>query len=241
MPSSRAQAVDAASRICACTVTSSAVVGSSAMSKARLAGERHRDHDALALAAGELVRIAVERLARARQCRRGRAARSARPRASRRVTRDGAAARLGDLLADGEDRIERGHRLLEDHADAVAADRAQASRVERQRDPRPRTGCGRPSICPGGSGKRRMIDSAVTVLPQPDSPTRPSISPGSSENETSSHDRRAADRHRRGAVDAEERFRSCGACADSPPGIGFGTPVVVGRLRGRPRVERTAR
>jgi hypothetical protein len=42
-------------------VTSSAVVGSSAISS-RLAGERHRDHDALAHAAGELVRIGVEPL-----------------------------------------------------------------------------------------------------------------------------------------------------------------------------------
>ena len=32
--------------------------------------------------------------------------------------------RLGHLLADGEHRIERAHRLLEDHADAGAADAA---------------------------------------------------------------------------------------------------------------------
>ena len=38
-------------------VTSSAVVGSSAMRISRLAGERQRDHRALAHAAGELVRI----------------------------------------------------------------------------------------------------------------------------------------------------------------------------------------
>src|SRR5262245_13761298 len=31
---------------------------------------------------------------------------------------------LLDLVADGEDRVERGHRLLEDHADLVAADLA---------------------------------------------------------------------------------------------------------------------
>ena len=47
------------SRICAWIVTSSAVVGSSAMSSSGLARERHRDHHALAHAAGELVRIAV--------------------------------------------------------------------------------------------------------------------------------------------------------------------------------------
>ena len=30
--------------------------------------------------------------------------------------------RLGDLVADGEHRIKAGHRLLEDHRDAIAAD-----------------------------------------------------------------------------------------------------------------------
>ena len=46
------------SRICAWIVTSSAVVGSSAISSAGLARQRHRDHHSLAHAAGELVRIA---------------------------------------------------------------------------------------------------------------------------------------------------------------------------------------
>jgi hypothetical protein len=32
--------------------------------------------------------------------------------------------RLGDLLADGEHRVQRGHRLLEDHRDPVAPDAA---------------------------------------------------------------------------------------------------------------------
>ena len=43
-------------------VTSSAVVGSSAIKQLRLAGERHRDHHALAHAAGEPVRVVVEAL-----------------------------------------------------------------------------------------------------------------------------------------------------------------------------------
>jgi hypothetical protein len=37
------------------------------------------------------------------------------------------AQRLGDLVADGVQRVQRRHRLLEDHADAVAAQRAQAA------------------------------------------------------------------------------------------------------------------
>src|SRR5216683_7022556 len=40
-------------------------------------------------------------------------------------------------------------------------------------------------IRPGGS-MSRMIDSAVTLLPQPDSPTKPSVRPCSSENVTPS-------------------------------------------------------
>ena len=46
------------SRIWAWMVTSSAVVGSSAMSSSGLAGERHGDHHALRHAARHLVRIA---------------------------------------------------------------------------------------------------------------------------------------------------------------------------------------
>ena len=47
-------------------VTSSAVVGSSAISSFGLQDERHRDHHALAHAAGELVRIVVHAALRRR-------------------------------------------------------------------------------------------------------------------------------------------------------------------------------
>ena len=44
---------------------------------------------------------------------------------------------LGDLLADGEHRVEAGHRLLEDHADLVAAHaRASPARTARSRSRR---------------------------------------------------------------------------------------------------------
>src|SRR5882672_10962004 len=42
------------------------------------------------------------------------------------------------------------------------------------------------SIRPGGSGTRRSSESAVTVLPEPDSPTSASVSPALTSNETSS-------------------------------------------------------
>ena len=38
-----------------------------------------------------------------------------------------------------------------------------------------------PAIRPGGCGTSPMIDSAVTLLPQPDSPTMPSVRPASSD------------------------------------------------------------
>ena len=122
MPS-RARMSASRARICACTVTSSAVVGSSAISKIGLVGERHRDHHALALAAGQLMRIAGEpgfRIGNAdlrqqfqRPCPRHRAANAA-------VQLQN----LADLRLDGVQRIERGHRLLEDDRNVVAADAA---------------------------------------------------------------------------------------------------------------------
>ncbi len=42
------------------------------------------------------------------------------------------------------------------------------------------------TICAGGDGRSPIIANAVTLLPQPDSPTRHSVSPGPTENETSS-------------------------------------------------------
>jgi hypothetical protein len=86
----------------------------------RVAREPDRDHDALAHAAGELVGILVEsalgignadhlqELGRAFAC-------------SRHVHAEVDQQRLHDLEADGEHRVERGHRLLEDHRDVAPA------------------------------------------------------------------------------------------------------------------------
>ena len=51
---------------------------------------------------------------------------------------------------------------------------------------RPRNRMAPLAIRVGGSGSRRRTDMAVTLLPQPDSPTSPSTSPGPMANETSS-------------------------------------------------------
>ena len=103
------------SRICACVVTSSAVVGSSAISSVGIAGQRHRDHRPLAQAAAQLVGELVDALLR-------------RGMPTRRSISIALLARLApvDLLVE-QDRLddlvahrvhgaERGHRLLEDRA-----------------------------------------------------------------------------------------------------------------------------
>ena len=88
-----------------------------------IAGDRHRDHDALAHAAGQLVRKGIEPRRRGGN-------------ADLLQQLDGAAAalraraalmhrqRLHDLVADAEGRVEAGHRLLEDHRDVLADDLA---------------------------------------------------------------------------------------------------------------------
>ena len=95
----------------------------------RLAGQRHRDHRALPHAARQPMRMLVEAL-------RGR--RDAHPleHLERALRRLGAADApmpqqpLDDLLADRERRVQRRHRLLEDHRDAVAAQVAHRRRLE---------------------------------------------------------------------------------------------------------------
>src|SRR5476649_2873638 len=54
------------------------------------------------------------------------------PHARRRIAHAMDLQHLGDLVADPHQRIERGHRLLEDHADAVAAQQAHLRRCQRE-------------------------------------------------------------------------------------------------------------
>ena len=88
----------------------------------RVAGEGHRDHDALLLAAGHLVRVGIDALLGfgdadfAEQLDRFAAGFGF---ADSLVEDD----RFHDLSADGEHRVQRRHRLLKDHADVAAADR----------------------------------------------------------------------------------------------------------------------
>ena len=96
-----------------------------------LVGERHGDHDALALAAGKLMRIAAEPALRIRNAdlrqhfQRPRARRGAGQAAMQQQD-------LADLLFDGVQRIERRHRLLEHDGDVVAAHAPHVALGERQ-------------------------------------------------------------------------------------------------------------
>ena len=94
-----------------------------------IAGERDGDHHPLAHAARELVRILLEAPRRIGDADHVQQLDRA-PVGRRAVGALVLLQRLGDLPADGEHRIERGHRLLEHHADVAAADRAHLASRE---------------------------------------------------------------------------------------------------------------
>ena len=89
-----------------------------------MADERHGDHHALAHASAHLVRVVVHPLARIGDADEPQHLDRPRPcrLAPQALMDDG---RFGDLVPHGEHRVERGHRLLENHRNPVAADRAQ--------------------------------------------------------------------------------------------------------------------
>ena len=87
------------------------------------AGERHGNRDALALPAGELVRIRVDAL---RGLRNADAVEQRQSGLARLFGRETAVQSqgLGDLVPDGVHGVQRRHRLLKNHADALTANRA---------------------------------------------------------------------------------------------------------------------
>jgi hypothetical protein len=164
------------SRIWAWIVTSSAVVGSSAISSFGLHGQRHGDHDALPHAARELVRIFlhpplgvrdVDELQHLDRLVHGVAPAEALVQP----------AGLGDLLAAGEDgfsEVMGSWKIIE-----ISLPRILRISIRRQRE----RGCAvveiSPStILPGGCGiSFMMLRRRHRLCPQPDSPTTPSVSP----------------------------------------------------------------
>jgi hypothetical protein len=88
-----------------------------------IAGQRHGDHHTLSHATGKLMRKfphAPRRLRDSHQCQHLDGARLGGPLIEALMHPQG----LADLAADGQHRIEARHRLLEDHRNVVAADRA---------------------------------------------------------------------------------------------------------------------
>ena len=84
---------------------------------------------------------------------------------------------LADLVADRVDRVERGHRLLEHHGDLACADLVHLVRAAAGSGRGRATGSAPASKRPGGMSISFSTLRAVTVLPQPDSPTTASVSP----------------------------------------------------------------
>ena len=155
--------------ICAWIETSSAETGSSQTMKSRLERERPGDADALALAARELVRVAPAVLGQE-------------PDLPEQLLHAGVAAppapgepvdgeRLADDLAHGHARVQRAVGVLEDHLDPAA------HRAERRRRERASASCPSKRTDPLVGRSSWRMQRPVVVLPQPDSPTRPSVSP----------------------------------------------------------------
>ncbi len=101
-------------------VTSSAVVGSSAISRFGLVNQRHGNHHALAHAAGKLVRIRFQAHLRRRDLH---LLEDLQRDLHRLCARDVLVAhhRFTQLIAQRKRRIERGHRLLKNHRQLAAA------------------------------------------------------------------------------------------------------------------------
>ena len=183
MPRSRWRS-SSRSRICAWMVTSSAVVGSSAISSLRLAGDRHGDHHPLAHAARELVREGAEPVAR-----RGMPTISS---SSTARSRAGLAAQASWWRSASviwkptvKQGFERAHRLLEDHRHVLADQLAPPARAEAEERARPAKSS-RSAVIVAVQGRRPIIASIATDLPEPLSPTMPTISPGSTSRSTPS-------------------------------------------------------
>ena len=164
-------------RICAWVVTSSAVVGSSAISSAGSLDQRHGDHHALALAAGELVRD--------RRRPGSRASAGARPRGGFAPARAGPGGRALRNARPASPRSDR-RRSCTGFSAVIGSWNTIAIRLPRSRRRRaaPTVSTSSPSsrIRPEDGvrifGSRPITAAAVTDLPEPDSPTTQTISPG---------------------------------------------------------------
>ena len=141
--------------------------------------ERHRDHHALAHAARELVRVVVDAAARRAGCRppSGARARALGPRPSRRPGGAGSPRRAASRsCAPGSARSSDPGRSSRSRCRGSRAAASGSSRA----GPRPSRAPRRSRSCVLRLF-RPMIVRQVTLLPQPDSPTMPSVLPFSTD------------------------------------------------------------
>ncbi len=142
----------------------------------RLAGERHRDHRALAHATGELVRVVPEPGVRARDADLVEQLGGARSAAFLPMSKCATSASRSCRPI-----VSTGFRLVIGSWKIIATSLPRIARSWRSR----RATAGRcpaniafPPVTPPARGRIPSSASAVTLLPQPDSPTIPSVSPG---------------------------------------------------------------
>ena len=168
----------------------------------RLDRERAGDRDALALAAGEFVRIAAARNAARRPT--SRSSSSTRARRAAGGTRSCSASGSPRICADRHARIERGVGVLEDDLRLRGGTRAArlSSSASRSR-PSKRT-------LPASGSIRRSTSRPTVDLPQPDSPTSASVSPASSMKVD------AIDRAHDGRSAGRTQSRAAGKCLTRP-------------------------
>ncbi len=142
----------------------------------RLVGERHGDHDALALAARQLMRKRVETLFRLADADLVQQLQHARTHGLL-VHAPVHAQHLAHLPLDGVQRVERRHRLLEDHRDAVAAHDSAAATASASGGPCPRTTLrpkgARPTGRAAGAGSTVPTRSCPSRIRRPAPPSRP--------------------------------------------------------------------
>jgi len=184
--------------------------------------------DALAHAAGELVRIG----GRAAACGDRDADPSPAPRSARAPRRRGDSppwARSASTIwrVDAQHRVERRHRILEDHRHRVGRAARAAPRAAGRPGRCRRSGCEPPHDPPGGIDQPHDGKSRSPTCPSRDSPTRPSTSPAL-------HRRRT---RRRPRVTTPSRVtnRAIGQVADRP-----GRALTRALTSLKPRIEHVA-
>ena len=172
------------SSTCACTVTSSAVVGSSAITRRGrvistdaiitrccMPPERRKGYSRRQRSGSGMPQRASHSAARARPSFRetGRCSRSA-------------SSSWSPMRCSGESAVIGSWKTIPTAAPRILRSSRSGSVARSRPLKRMRPETSRP----GGEGTSRRTDIAVTDLPQPDSPTSPSVSPGASESETPS-------------------------------------------------------